>query len=151
MDSKSPNVKYCDDGLTKYCYWCLSFAMHFRNFPSEKKIGSVQIIRKEFRTLGSDDLKVFECFRVSFSLKKLSYFHFRSIFICNKKESQSCQFATYRRNALLEFLTSQTRDMAFAIFKVIISQLCISLTHQPKVVRYFEYTLIPLTEIIFLS
>ena len=38
----------------------------------------------------------------------------------NKKGSQSCQFATYRRKALLEFLTSQTGEMAFTIFKVII-------------------------------
>ena len=29
-----------------------------------------------------------------------------------KKEPQSCQFATYRRNALFEFLTSQTGQMA---------------------------------------
>ena len=36
-----------------------------------------------------------------------------------QKEPQSCQFATYRRKALIEFLTSQTGQMAFAIFKVI--------------------------------
>ena len=36
-----------------------------------------------------------------------------------KKEPESCQFATDRRNALFEFLTSQTGQMAFPIFKVI--------------------------------
>ena len=68
----------------------------------------------------SDDLTMFERLRVIFSLKrKLFNFRFRSIFIFNKKEPQSCQFATYRRNALFEFLTSQTGQMAFLIFKVI--------------------------------
>ena len=45
---------------------------------------------------------------------------FHSIFSFNKKESLSCQFATYQRNALFEFLTSQTGQMAFSVFKVII-------------------------------
>ena len=40
--------------------------------------------------------------------RKLSNFHFRSIFIFNKKEPQSCQFATYWQKAVFEFLTSQT-------------------------------------------
>ena len=44
---------------------------------------------------------------------------FRSIFIFNKKEPQSFQFATYRRNALFEFLTSQIGQMAFPVSKVI--------------------------------
>ena len=39
----------------------------------------------------------------------------------NKKWPQSCQFATYRRNGLFEFSTSQTGQMAFPIFKVIMS------------------------------
>ena len=52
--------------------------------------------------------------------RKTSNFRFRSIFIFNKKEFQSCQFATYRRNALFEFLTSQTGQMAFTVFKVIV-------------------------------
>ena len=30
-----------------------------------------------------------------------------------KKQPQSCQFATYRRNALFEFLTSKTGQIAF--------------------------------------
>ena len=51
------------------------------------------------------------------------------MFIFNKKEPQSCQFATYRRNALYEFLTSQTGQKAFQISKVIMKQLSISLTH----------------------
>ena len=60
-------------------------------------------------TLGSDDLIIFKCFRVYFSLKrKLSNFCFRSTFIFNKKEPQSCQFATYRQNALFEFFMPQT-------------------------------------------
>ena len=58
----------------------------------------------------ADDLTIFKRFRVIFSLKKkkLSNFRFRSIFIFNKKEPQSCQFATQRRNALFDFLMSQT-------------------------------------------
>ena len=51
------------------------------------------------------------------------------MFIFNKKEPQNCQFATYRRNALFDFLTSQTGQMAFPTFKVITRLLCISLTH----------------------
>ena len=54
------------------------------------------------------------------SKSKLSSFCFRLIFIFNKKEPQSCQFATYWRKALFEFLTSQTGEMAFIIFNVII-------------------------------
>ena len=78
------------------------------------------VICAERWTLGLDDLIVFKCFRFIFSLKKKTIqFRFRSIFIFNKKEPQSCQFATYRRNALFEFLTSQTGKMAFPIFKVI--------------------------------
>ena len=46
---------------------------------------------------------------------------------------------------------SQTGQIAFPIFEVIKRYLCISLTHQPKAVRYFEITLKPLTEIVFLS
>ena len=65
------------------------------------------------------DLITFNCFRVFFSLRKLFNFRFRPIFTFNKKEPQSGQFATYRRNALFEFLTSQTGQMAFPIFKVI--------------------------------
>ena len=45
-------------------------------------------------------------------------FRFRSFFIFNKKEPQSCQFATYQRNALFEFLASQTGEMAFTILKL---------------------------------
>ena len=51
---------------------------------------------------------------------KLSDFRFRLIFIFNKNELQSCQFATYWRKVLFEFLTSQAGEMAFIIFKVII-------------------------------
>ena len=70
---------------------------------------------------GRMTLQFFKCFRVIFSLKmKLSNFRFQSIFISNKKEPQSCQFATYEQNALFEFLTSQTGQMAFTVFKVII-------------------------------
>ena len=36
------------------------------------------------------------------------------------KKTQSCQFATYRRNALFEFLTSNAGQMAFPIFKVML-------------------------------
>ena len=61
--------------------------------------------------------------------RKVFNFCFRSIFIFNKKEPQSCQFATYRRKALFDFLTSQTGQMAFQIFKVAMRLLCISLTH----------------------
>ena len=52
--------------------------------------------------------------------RKLSNFFLRSIFIFNKKESRSCQFATYRRKTQFEFLASQTGRIAFTIFKVII-------------------------------
>ena len=74
--------------------------------------------------------------------RKLANFRFCSIFIFNKKEPQSCQCATYRRNALFEFLRSQTGQMALPIFKV---------NSLAKTVHYFENTLKPSTEIIFLS
>ena len=91
--------------------------------------------------------------RINFQLfsplkRKLSNFCFCSIFIFNKQEPQSCQFSTYSQNTQFEFLTPQTGQMAFPIFKVVIRQLCISLTHQPKAVRYFQNTLKPLREII---
>ena len=72
-------------------------------------------------TLGLDDLTIFKCFRVIFFLKnKTIQFPLSSIFNFNKNESQSCQFVIYQRNALFEFLTSQTEEMAFPIFKGII-------------------------------
>ena len=40
-----------------------------------------------------------------------------------QKKPQSCQFATYQRNVLLEFLTSQTGKMAFPIFQLISQKL----------------------------
>ena len=84
-------------------------------------------IEKVFDSLDHDFKSVFFNILELFSPKKrkLSTFRFRSIFIFNKKETQSCQFATYRCNALFEFLTSQTGQ----IFKVIMRYLCISLTH----------------------
>ena len=83
----------------------------------------------ERRTLGSDDLMIFKCFTVISSLKKktIQFLLLFNLYIQQKKETQSCQFASYRRNAL--FLTSETGQMTFTIFKVIIRQLCISLTH----------------------
>ena len=36
---------------------------------------------------------------------------------------------------------SQTGQMPFPIFKVIMRWLCIPLTHEPKAVRHFENTL----------
>ena len=85
---------------------------------------------KNRRTLGTDDLTIFKCFIVIFSLKKKTIqFPLSFNLYFQQKEPQSCQFATYRRNALFEFLTSQTGQMTFTIFKVIIRQLCISLTH----------------------
>ena len=51
---------------------------------------------------------------------KLSNFRFRLTFIFNEKEHQSCQFANYWRKALFEILTSQTGEMAFITFSVII-------------------------------
>ena len=74
------------------------------------------------QTFSSDDLTIFKCFRVIFSLKNktiqfpLSF----NLYLKKKKQPQSCQFATYWQNALFEFLTSQTGEMAFPIFKVII-------------------------------
>ena len=63
------------------------------------------------------------------SKRELSHFRFCSIFIFNKKEPQSCQFSTYLQNALFEFLMSQTGQMAFPTFKVIMRLLLISLTN----------------------
>ena len=63
-------------------------------------------------------LNVLELF--SLQKSKLSNFRFRSIFIFNKKEPQSCKFGTYWQKALLEFLTSQTSQMAFTVLKVMI-------------------------------
>ena len=69
--------------------------------------------------LGSPDS--FKCFRVIFSLKiKPSNFRFRLIFIFSRRELQSYQFATYWWKALSEFLTSQTGEIVFIIFNVII-------------------------------
>ena len=111
---------------------------------ANNNIGVLNKCRFYFKrwTLGWNDLIIFKCFRVIFSLKrKLSNFRFRLIFIFNKREPQSCQFATYQRNALFEFLMSQTGKMAFPNFKVITRLLCVSLTHLPKAVCYFEKTL----------
>ena len=46
----------------------------------------------------------------------------KSLFSTKKSQEpkKSCQFATLRQNALFEFLTSQTGQKAFTIFKVII-------------------------------
>ena len=67
-----------------------------------------------------NDLMIFKCFRVIFSLKKKTIqFPLSFSLYFQQKEPQICQFATYRRNALFEFLTSQTGQMAFPIFKVI--------------------------------
>ena len=116
----------------------------------------ISFVRKFYtqrRTLGSDDLKFFKCFRVIFSFKKktsqfpLSF----NLYFQQKKEPQSCQFAIHRRKTLFEFLTSQTGQMAYVIFNVIIRSLCISLSHQQKAVHHFENTLKSLTEIMFLS
>ena len=55
-----------------------------------------------------------------FSLKKKTFqFPLSFNLYFQQKEPQSCQFATYRRNALFEFLMSQTGQMAFPIFEVI--------------------------------
>ena len=54
----------------------------------------------------------------SFSSEKTNFSTF--VFLFNKKEPQSRQFASYWRKALFEFLTSQTDKMAFMIFKVIV-------------------------------
>ena len=65
-------------------------------------------------TLGSDDLTFFKCFRVMFSLKKKTIqFPLSFNLYFQQKEPQSCQFATYKRNALFGLLTSQTGQMAF--------------------------------------
>ena len=121
---------------------------------SSKKLGVFTITKSLFKDalLGSDDLTIFQCFRVIFSLKKKTI-QFPLLFnlYFQQKKPQSCQFATYRRNALFEFLTSQTGEMAFPIFKVSMRQLCISLSHQPNAIHYFENTLKPLTEIILMS
>ena len=69
--------------------------------------------------LGSNDLTIFKCLRLIFSLKKQTAQFLLSFNLFSKEEPQSCQFVTYRRNALFEFLTSQTGQMTFPIFKVI--------------------------------
>ena len=38
-----------------------------------------------------------------------------------QKKTQSCQFDTYRRNSLFEFLTSQAGQIAFPVFKVVMT------------------------------
>ena len=65
---------------------------------------------------------IFKRFKVIFSLKKKTIdFPLSVNLYFQLKRAQSCQFATYRRNDLFEFLTSQTGQMAFPIFKVIMS------------------------------
>ena len=71
--------------------------------------------------LGRMTEQFFRCFRVIFSLKrKTIHFPISFSLYFQQKDPQSCQFATYQRNALFEFLTSQTGQMDFTIFKVII-------------------------------
>ena len=81
---------------------------------------------------------------------KLSNFCFCLIFIVNKKSSKVANFPLTGKKLCFS-LTSQKGEMDFIIFNVLIRQLCISLTHQPKAVPYFENTHKSLTEIIFLS
>ena len=97
------------------------FDLNLENISKRLLKGGLSARMTWLSTLGSDDLIIFKCFSVVLSLKKrkLSNFRFRSIFIFNKKEAQSCLFATYRRNALFVFLTSETGEIAFPIFKVI--------------------------------
>ena len=57
--------------------------------------------------------------RVIFSLKEKTI-QFPFSLNLYFQQPQSCQFATYQRNVLFEFLTSQTGQMSFPIFKVII-------------------------------
>ena len=78
------------------------------------------VICAERWTLGLDDLIVFKCFRFIFSLKKKTIqFPFLFNIYFQQKIAPKFQFATYRRNALFEVLASQTGQMAFPIFKVI--------------------------------
>ena len=82
-----------------------------------------------WRTLGSDDLIICKCFKVIFSLKlktvqiPLSF----SLYFQQKRAPKLpiCHFPTKRS---VEFLMSQTGQLAFPIFKVIMRQLCIPLT-----------------------
>ena len=60
-----------------------------------------------------------ESFCVSLKKKTIQFSLSFNLYFQQKKEPQSCQFATYWQNALFEFLTSQTGQMAFPIFKVI--------------------------------
>ena len=78
----------------------------------------------------SDDLTFLKCFGVIFSSKsKYPIFAFIQSLFSTKMSSKSCQFGTYQRKVLFEFLTSQTGQVAFIIFKIITRYLCISLTH----------------------
>ena len=97
--------------------------------------------------LGLDDLTVFKCFRVIFFLKKQTIQFLFSFDLYFQQKSPK----VVHLKALFEFLTSQTGKTVFIIFNVIIRELCISLTHQPKAVHYFETTLKSLSEIAFLS
>ena len=68
-----------------------------------------------------NDLIIFKCFRLIFSLKKRTrqFPLSLNLYFQQKRAPKSCQFVTYRRNALFEFLTSQTGQMTFPVFKVI--------------------------------
>ena len=70
-------------------------------------------------TLGSDDLKIFKCFRVIFSLKKENYpiTAFVQSLFSTKKSLKVVNLPLTEETP--EFLTSQTGQMAFPIFKVI--------------------------------
>ena len=99
-------------GNIRYKYKPLTFFTRFRLYV-------LLFVLKADSPLGW--LIIFKCFRfISPWKRKLSNSRFRLIFIFIKKEPQSCQFATYRQNALFEFLTSQTGQMTFPSFKVII-------------------------------
>ena len=78
-------------------------------------------------------LTVFKCYRVIFLLKKPFNFHFRLIFIFNKKEPQSCQFAAYRLNALLSFWCQKQEKWLFQFSNlsplIYLLGICISLTY----------------------
>ena len=81
------------------------------------------MLRKYYQrwTLWSDCLAVFKCFRVIFSLKNQTIqFSFSFNLYFQQNNLQSCQFATYWWKGLFEFLTTQTGEMAFIIFSVII-------------------------------
>ena len=59
--------------------------------------------------LGSDDLIIFKWFRVISSLKKKAVqFPLSFNLYFEQKRAPNLPIATYRRNALFEFLTSQT-------------------------------------------